>query len=69
MAVTQADVDALDAAQLAIATGAQEYTLPNGFTVKKANLADIGKLRNQWQAEVLAAAAGGAFVPVVFVRE
>ena len=69
MAVTQADVDALDAAQLAIATGAQEYTLPNGFTVKKANLSEIGKLRDKWQAEVLASAAGGAFVPVQVVRE
>lgn len=55
---TQTMVDAIDAAILAILTGAQEYRLPTGAMVRRADLGALQKLRETYSAQLNSETAG-----------
>ncbi|GMV26927.1 MAG: hypothetical protein AMXMBFR58_29580 [Phycisphaerae bacterium] len=59
-------LDDLDAAIAQIEQGCQRYTMPNGQTVERANLADLYTQRRQLQGELAQASSGGMFTRVSF---
>lgn len=59
----------IDAAITAILEGAQEYRLPSGRLVKKADLKELWSMRKEVEARIASDADGGLYVPVVFESE
>ena len=55
---TQAMLDAVDAAIMAILGGAQEYQLPSGARVKRADLGQLHKMRETYSAQLAAEESG-----------
>jgi len=65
MAITSTEVEQ---AIRAVMTAGQSYTLSDGRSVTRANLAELRSLLVQVQASEAAVARGGVFVPIGFGR-